>query len=228
MEEDVNLEVRQRADELFDASLEVPVEERQAFVDERAAGAPELRAEVSRLLRLVGDEAPALDGGWAWSLLPAAVRERDGEDDTRIGEVIGAWRIVRLIGRGGMGSVYLVERSDGQFAQTAALKLVRPGLDTELITRRFERERQIVASLAHTCIARLLDGGRTSDGRPYFVMEHVEGGPIDEYCDEHRLTIEERLGLFERVCAPCSTRTASWSSIATSSRRTSSSPPTAM
>jgi serine/threonine-protein kinase len=115
------------------------------------------------------------------------------------GTVIGPWRLVRELGSGGMGRVYLAERADGEFLQTAALKLLRPAAGSEEILRRFEQERQILASLDHPSIARLVDGGRTPDGRPYFVMEHVEGLPIDRYCDEERLSVEARLELFCQV-----------------------------
>jgi serine/threonine-protein kinase len=192
---------RERVDALFDAALDLPPEARAAWLDERCAGEPNLRAEVDALLDLASAPAPVLDEACGPDLLPALLGDAArGLDRQDTGDVIGAWRIVRLLGRGGMGSVFLVERADGQFTQTAALKLVRAGLDTDAITRRFERERQIVASLQHPGIARLLDGGRTPDGRPYFVMEYVEGQPIDRYCDARRLTIEERLALFERVC----------------------------
>lgn len=117
-----------------------------------------------------------------------------------IGDVIGHWRVLEELGRGGMGAVYLVERADGQFEQRAALKLVR-GRAPAGTSRRFERERQILASLNHAGIARLLDGGQTPDGRPYFVMEHVDGRAINRYADDERLPLDERLRLFERVAA---------------------------
>lgn len=112
---------------------------------------------------------------------------------------IGPYRIVREIGRGGMGIVYLAERDDGQFRQRVAIKILRPGTDTAESRRRFERERQIVASLRHPNIARLLGGGVTDDGRLYSVMEYVDGRPIDVYCNENRLGLAERLQLLEQV-----------------------------
>src|SRR5690606_25102516 len=113
---------------------------------------------------------------------------------------VGAYRIVHEIGRGGMGVVYLAERADEEFEKRVALKVVKRGMDTDEVLRRFRHERQILASLEHPNIARLLDGGATSDGRPYLVMEHVEGEPIDAYCDRRRLGIRERLELFRAVC----------------------------
>lgn len=117
------------------------------------------------------------------------------------GQRIGVWRVVRRIGTGGMGAVYLAQRESGDFAQRAALKLVKRGMDSDEITRRFQGERRILARLEHPNIARLLDGGATGDGHPWFCMEYVEGQPITEYCDSHRLSIEARLALFATVCA---------------------------
>jgi tetratricopeptide (TPR) repeat protein len=116
------------------------------------------------------------------------------------GARVGPYRIQSLIGSGGMGSVYLAVRADGQFDQLVAIKLVKKGLDTAEVLDRFRRERQLLAGLAHPNIARLLDGGVTDDGRPYLAMEHVEGVPIDRYCAERGLPIDARLRLFCKVC----------------------------
>ena len=113
---------------------------------------------------------------------------------------IGVYRIVREIGRGGMSVVYLGERDDGAFEQRVAVKLIKPGTDTEDVLRRFEQERQILASLNHPAIARLYDGGSTERGHPYFIMELVEGEPIDVYCRSRGLELEARLELFVTVC----------------------------
>src|SRR5690606_29384891 len=102
--------------------------------------------------------------------------------------------------RGGMAIVYLAERADGAFTQHVAAKVVRRGIDTDETLRRFARERQIVASLDHPGIARVLDGGVSDEGRAYLVMEHVEGLPLDRYADEARLSIDARLALFAQVC----------------------------
>src|SRR5262249_31954092 len=96
---------------------------------------------------------------------------------------------------------YLAERADEEFKKRVAVKIIKRGMDTEEIVARFRHERQILASLDHPNIARLLDGGTTADGLPYFVMEHIEGQPIDDYCNTHKLTINERLNLFRTVCA---------------------------
>ncbi|MDX1699518.1 MAG: serine/threonine-protein kinase, partial [Melioribacteraceae bacterium] len=117
-----------------------------------------------------------------------------------IGEEVGSYRILEEIATGGMGTVFLAERSDGYFEQKVALKIVKPGLSTIPIIRRFQQERQVLANLQHPNIARLLDGGVTKDKRPFFTMEYVDGIPIDKYCDANKLTIKERLELFVEVC----------------------------
>jgi len=117
-----------------------------------------------------------------------------------MGEIIGPYRVLRSLGHGGMGEVFLAERADQQFQQRVAIKLVKRGLSKQ-VQSRLRIERQILASLEHPNIARLLDGGSTKDGTPYIVMEYVDGKPIDEYSDERRLTINQRLELFRSVCA---------------------------
>jgi tetratricopeptide (TPR) repeat protein len=114
--------------------------------------------------------------------------------------MVGPWRLVEEIGRGGMGTVWRAGRADGAFEKDVAIKLVSRGLDTDAVLRRFQQERQILASLNHPHITALLDGGTTADGRPYFVMEYVDGQPISTYCSERSLPVRERLGLF---CAAC-------------------------
>ena len=129
---------------------------------------------------------------------------------------IGPYKLIRELGRGGMGTVWLAARADEQFEKRVALKVVR-GSDSEEVLRFFRRERQILAGLEHPNIARLLDGGTTEEGLPYFVMEHVEGEPIDRYCDERKLSVPERLRLFRGCARRCSTRTAASSFTGTSS-----------
>jgi serine/threonine protein kinase/predicted negative regulator of RcsB-dependent stress response len=117
------------------------------------------------------------------------------------GRHIGPYQVVRELGHGGMGAVYLAVRADDQFKQQVAIKLIKRGMDTDFIISRFRHERQILASFHHPYIAGLLDGGSTEDGLPYFVMEYIEGHPINTYCENHRLAITERLKLFRQVCA---------------------------
>ncbi|MGH9838704.1 MAG: protein kinase domain-containing protein [Blastocatellia bacterium] len=186
-------ERHQQISDLLADALEQPRDERPAFLDQACADDSDLRREVESLIASF-DQADEFIETPAFALADATATPM-------IGKRIGAWRILREIGHGGMGTVYLAERADGQYREQAALKIVRRGMDTEFVLRRFRHERQILASLHHPNIARLLDGGTTEDGRPYFVMEHIEGRPIDEYCDERKLSIIERLRLFRTVCA---------------------------
>ena len=183
-----------RVDAVFDALLDVPPEEQMAFAERAAGDDPEVHAEVLRLLHAHRREGflespPPLPGG--------ALDDR-GVPEPRPPERVGPWRIVRLLGRGGMGTVYLAERADGQFEQRAAVKLIHraaPG-----IIRRFLEERRILALLEHPGIARLLEGGVTADGLPYFAMELIEGEPLTQYCDQHVLPVARRLDLVAQVC----------------------------
>ena len=117
-----------------------------------------------------------------------------------IGKRVGVYELKREIGRGGMGAVYLAERVDGEFRQTVAIKLIKRGMDTDLILKRFRRERQIIAALDHPNIIYFLAGGATDDGLPYFVMEYIDGKPLYRFCDENKLSIEERLKTFRQIC----------------------------
>jgi serine/threonine-protein kinase len=179
---------------VFRDAVARPPQDRAAFLDAACGDDADLRAEVESLL--TADEDPnELLGGRAVDLLDlsgAAGME---------GRRVGPWRVERLLARGGMGEVYLAERADGEFTQVAALKVIRGGMDSEVILRRFQGERQILAQLDHPHIARLLDGGVTDDRLPYFTMEYVDGLPIDRYCDELRLTVRQRLALFRTVCS---------------------------
>ena len=125
---------------------------------------------------------------------------RNGARD-RIGERLGAYVIVKELGRGGMGAVYLAERADGQFEKRVAIKVLKRGTDTEEVLRRFRIERQILANLEHPNIARLVDAGTTGDGLPYFVMEFVEGVPITRIVEQKTMDLRDRLKLFLKVCA---------------------------
>lgn len=185
-----------RVEELLDAALERPPSERIDFLEKAAPHDPSLRREVESLLR---------------SHLPAAAYFDDLADDVAeavarelmvasgVDRTFGPYRALARIGAGGMGTVFLAERADGQFERTVALKLIRRGLESEDAVERFLAERQILAQLDHPSIAGLLDGGVTVDGLPYYVMEYVEGEPLDEYCDARRLGVEERLRLFVEV-----------------------------
>jgi Tol biopolymer transport system component/serine/threonine protein kinase len=180
---------------IIDLALELAPEERSALLDRTCAGDPELRAEVEALL--AGAEAPVFFESPALAFADALI---EAEVPGRTGEFFGPYRLVRELGQGGMGLVYLAERMDGQFEQRVALKLIKRGMDSDEILHRFRAERQVLARLNHPHIARLLDGGVTADGQPWFAMEYVEGVALDRHCDEQGLGIEQRLAIFRKVC----------------------------
>lgn len=177
--------------QLFADSLEREPAERASYLDEACGDDTGLRDEVERMLladqesvgRIADEALTTTLGAEAWE-----------------GRIVGRYRIVREHARGGMGRVFIAERADGSFDHIVALKILQSALVSDALLERFRQERQILARLQHENIATLLDGGVTEDGQPWFAMEFVEGIPIDEYCDEHRLTIEERLRLFRDVC----------------------------
>jgi eukaryotic-like serine/threonine-protein kinase len=189
-----------KVEEVFESALEQAPEERSAYLTRACAGDESLREQVETLIASYEEagsfiEDPALGTG----VLPDTVV--DETVNVLIGRRLGSYKIVREIGRGGMGSVYLAMRADDEFQKRVAIKLIKRGMDTDFIIRRFRNERQILASLDHPHIARLLDGGTTDDGLPYFVMEYVEGQPIHHYCDTQKLSTIERLKLFLKACA---------------------------
>ncbi len=188
----------QRIEELFGEALNLDVAERAPFLTAACGSDAGLRREVEALLgshQRAGDfiKAPVVDE--ALNVI--------NHTDITLGKKkrIGTYEVVREIGRGGMGAVYLASRADEEFKKYVAIKLIKRGMDTEDILRRFKNERQILASLDHPNIAKLLNGGTTAEGVPYFVMEYVEGQPLTEYCDSHKLSTVERLKLFREICA---------------------------
>jgi len=188
----------QRVDELLDAVMELPPQERTGFLDRECNGDTTLRREVESLLASHDQASGFFDSP------PAAIADdliRDRQAEALVGHAIGPYRIVREIGRGGMGVVYLAERTDDQYRRQVAIKLLWPGLHNTEIVRRFRRERQILANLDHPQVAKLFDGGTTEEGWPYFVMEYVAGQPITEYFNTRGLGVAERLRLFQQVCA---------------------------
>ena len=197
-----------RWEELFDELAELPAPDRARRLAELESEDPALAARLARLLAADGETADFLAHPVA-ELLIEEEEEEDGGDapepSLEPGTRVGSWLLHGLLGRGGMGEVYLAERDEGTFTQLAALKLIKRGMDSRAIVRRFVRERQILSRLDHPGIARLLDGGSTGDGRPFFVLERVEGVAITEYCREHgrdrRLGLEGRLRLVQDVCA---------------------------
>ncbi len=185
-----NAERFRRIDELFAKALEHPPAERAACLDEACAGDAELRREIEALL--------AADARAGRFLEP---RSAAPPPPDRTPDRIGPYRLLREIGSGGMGTVYLAQRDDEQYEREVAIKILRPGTQAAEAVHRFLAERQILARLQHPGIARLYDGGTTEDGRPFLVMELVDGLPLDEHCDRHQLPVDARLGLFLRVCA---------------------------
>ncbi|NWF82756.1 MAG: serine/threonine protein kinase [Bryobacteraceae bacterium] len=180
-----------RLEEIFDAALARPEPERESFLAEACGGDAELLAHARRLVA-------AHDGAGAFMNTPPLAEA--APEDLK-GQRAGPWLIEDLIGRGGMGTVWRAVRDDGAYAHEAALKVIRRGFDSAEITERFRRERQFLALLNHPNIARLLDGGATADGRPFYVMELVEGEPITEWCWKRKLALRERLRLFLDACA---------------------------
>ena len=172
--------------DLAAVAAETRPEEREALLRAR----PELRAEVESLLRYLDEDSgpldcpPALEGGGAYA-----------------GQRIGAYRVIRELGRGGMGVVLLAERDDPSFAQQVAIKLTRVSFQSEFYARRFLEERQILATLEHPNIARLLDGGVTEDGTPYLVMQYVDGVPLQQWAEAKSASFRERIEVMLKICA---------------------------
>jgi serine/threonine-protein kinase len=187
----------QRIKEVFSAALELPSEERTAWLSSALPDDPSLAAEVTELLAAHDGAGDFYERG-ALAAVPEVQQQLAGAVE---GMRVGPYRVLSKLGRGGMGAVYLAVRDEPRFTQRVALKLIKRGMDTDEIVRRFVAERQILASLAHPNIARLFDGGSTPDGRPYFVMEYVEGQPITAYAALRKLSLEARLHLFLRVCS---------------------------
>lgn len=186
-------------DELFHAAVDLTPTERGAFLASACKGDASLLAEIEKLI--AGSEQagnfietpPVVDEATMEFSVPRMIPVA--------GVRIGSYKVIREIGRGGMGTVYLAARADDEFRKRVAIKVIIAGFDHETIIQRFKNERQILAGLDHPNIARLLDGGTTEGGAPYFVMEYIEGLTIRDYCDTHRLTTVERLKLFRDVCS---------------------------
>lgn len=187
---------------ILEEAVEVAPVSRALYLEEICGSDADLRREVENLLDFDDARADLLEQAAVSAVLQNGF---NGANKNRlIGAKIGSYKIVREIGAGGMGAVYLATRDDGEFDQKVAVKLIKNGMNTAAVRRRFSLERQILASLEHPNIARLIDGGTTADGLPYFVLEYVEGKPITEYAADKKLTLTERLDLFRQVCAAVS------------------------
>ena len=197
---------------LFELAVDFPPAEREALLASRCAGNPNLRSEVEKLLQNA-DAAGAFMESPVWTdsgfldssvkkVISTSLEETQNENIDLTGAVLGPYRLVSEIGRGGMGTVYSANRIDGEFTQEVAIKLLKRGLDSDFVIKRFRHERQILASFEHPFISRLLDGGTTADGVPYFVMEFIRGGvTVYDWCDQRKLSIVARLKLFLKICS---------------------------
>ncbi|MBZ5676378.1 MAG: serine/threonine protein kinase [Acidobacteriia bacterium] len=189
--------------QIFDGALERSEVDRAAYLRVVCARDDDLRREVESLLSSHDSAGDFLDkpaasfAGTTQTLISSGIDLQEYPPGHRV----GAYELQKCIGRGGMGSVWLATRSDNEFKKQVAIKLVKRGMDTQEILRRFRLERQLLAGLTHPNIAALIDGGSTPDGLPYLVMEYVDGIRIDRYCEQHKSTITERLKLFRDVCA---------------------------
>jgi serine/threonine-protein kinase len=191
-----------RIDALFADALDQPADRRDSYLDEATDGDENLKAEVLALLASLDPAEVAIGDSAAAFVGPAGtIGEAPApEAGYPAGHRIGPYAIVTEIGRGGMGAVYLADRTDGNFPRRVAIKSLRPGPLDQATLGRFRREQAILATLDHPRIARLHDSGIGSDGRPYLVMAHVVGTRIDHWCDQRRASVAERLRLFEQVC----------------------------
>ena len=210
----------ERVKQLFEAALELESSQWPAFLDKNCED-ESLRRQIEQLLLNYKDagsflDEPVFESGNAAPTeamskstpedfrrhnaeCPEALATATSVQDPMVGRQFGAYKVIRQLGRGGMAVVYLAERADHEFRKQVAIKIVQPGLDSHDLINRFRNERQTLAGLDHPNIVRLLDGG-SSDGLPFLVMDYVEGLPIDDYCDRGKLSVDERLHLFSKVC----------------------------
>ena len=210
----------ERAKQLFDAALDLDPSRRSSFLADNCPDAA-LRQQIEQLLlnyqkagNLLDDavfEPTIADPGSANDApaesppnqdstnLSATATSADSQDPL-VGRQLSTYKLIRRIGRGGMAAVYLAARADDEFHKLVAIKLVQPGLDSENLLHRFRNERQTLAGLDHPNIVKLLDGGSTPEGLPFLVMDYVQGCPVDDYCDQHKLCVDDRLDLFTKVC----------------------------
>jgi serine/threonine protein kinase/tetratricopeptide (TPR) repeat protein len=187
--------------EVFGRVLDCKPTARDTVLQEACGGDESLRAEVQSLLAAAGGNSPATSEMFHSVVSPLTQQLHPNEtEDPMLGRRVGAYRLERRVGYGGMASVYLAARADDEYRKQVAIKLLRPDLDNTELLKRFRAERQTLARLDHPNIVKLLDGGSTAEGLPFLVMDYVDGRPIDEYCDANRLTIERRLRLFCAVC----------------------------
>jgi serine/threonine protein kinase len=187
-----------RLSALWDESIEMAPAERDTWLGALERSDPKAAA-LLRALCASQDESRERRFLETSDLVASHVAALVEADPGLIGRQFGPYRVLSLLGHGGMGSVWLAERADGLFARQVALKLIHPALKSRVMSERFAREREILASLNHPNIARLLDAGVAEDGQSYLALDYVAGTPLTTYCDEHRLSVRERLELFRQV-----------------------------
>ena len=191
-----------KLDAIVADALDLPTEEQSAYLTRVCAGDDELQ---KRALRLIEGMHASIPGHFLNDPLPLSSFEDFYHEfippEIKPGDRIGVYQIMKMIGKGGMGEVYLAERADGQVDRRVAIKVVRGGIGSEEALERFKYERQILANLTHPNIATMYDVGITEQGSPYLAMEYIEGLPIDKYCDENEMSISARLSFFKIVCA---------------------------
>jgi non-specific serine/threonine protein kinase/serine/threonine-protein kinase len=191
----VNPADRRTVEDILAAALELGPEQQAAYVEQSCADFPEIKKEVEELLTAYHAAEKCIEPRAGKFELP------EGWDDSFLGTRVGTYKLVERIGDGGMGTVYRAERDDGEFKQIVAVKVVRAGFHDPELLRRLRSERQILALLEHPHIARLLDGGVTSSGQPYIVMEYIEGARITDFSKRNHLNIAHRLALFRQICS---------------------------
>jgi|HubBroStandDraft_1064217.scaffolds.fasta_scaffold08558_4 serine/threonine protein kinase/tetratricopeptide (TPR) repeat protein len=197
----------QTVERLYHEALKYQDNERQAYLEKECSGDESLRSEVERLMSFAQSGSDFMENPAVHALAPFLAHEFGADSDSgdghssMIGKRVAQYRIVAKIGSGGMGDVYCAVRADDEYQQRVAIKLVRIADASSQIVGRLRTERQILAALHHPNIARLLDGGTTNEGTPFLVMELIEGQPIDKYCYEQNLSLEERLRLFLQICS---------------------------
>lgn len=200
----MNSEKWQKLDEIFHAALEIePAARRKSFLSRACRSDAELEREIESLLASHENSEEFLKKN-ALEIGAQQIFSETAPTTAMPPPNVGEYKIIQEIGRGGFGAVFLAERSavaEDDFVQKVALKVIKRGMDTDEIVRRFRQERQVLASLNHPFITKLLDGGTTADGLPYLVMEYVEGVPLDEFCDAPSPALNERLELFRKICA---------------------------
>lgn len=190
-------------EDIVNGAMERQGKERARYINEQCRDNKQLKKQVTEYLNAIEQSEGFLendDDVQKGLLISDYIEDPDNSASSLIGEIIGNYKITELLGYGGLGSVFLAERADGEFQHQVALKVLRRGMDTPKNISRFQLEREILAELSHPNIAQLYDGGVTKDGLPYLIMEYIDGTPIDSYCNQHKLSIKQRLSLFEDIC----------------------------